>query len=241
MTLKSCLLIIYFLFTNSVFEARSIESKKFIKTEDYLIVQIEDRKIYIHPEIKNSAIKKDLMDLLKVKLFDVKRVLPEFSYEKIKDVSIWVDNGDFGCPGACYHPSKIWLAENGLNPDKEKSIQIGSPELFLEWTKQQPFMILHELAHAYHHQFLGYWNEDVNKAYERALDSGSYEEVLHWNGDTVRHYGLNNSQEYFAESTEAYFGVNDFYPFVRGELKVHDYEMYILINDLWNPIDDEAE
>ena len=72
-------LIIYFLFTNSVFEARSIESKKFIKTEDYLIVQIEDRKIYIHPEIKNSAIKKDLMDLLKVKLFDVKiRLTPQF-------------------------------------------------------------------------------------------------------------------------------------------------------------------
>ena len=130
MALKLCLLIIYFLFTNSIFEAESIKRQEFIKTEDYLMVQIDDRRVFIHPEIKNSPIKKDLLDLLRVKLFDVKRVLPKVSYEKIKDVSIWVDNGDFGCPGACYHPSKIWLLENGLNPDKEKSIQIGNPENF---------------------------------------------------------------------------------------------------------------
>ena len=28
-------------------------------------------------------------------------------------------------------------------------------------------------------------------------------------------YALNNPQEYFAEATEAFFGTNDFYPFVQ--------------------------
>jgi hypothetical protein len=42
--------------------------------------------------------------------------------------------------------------------------------------------------------------------------------------------------EYFAESSEAYFGTNDFYPFVRAELKAHDPEMFKLVGELWtNP------
>ena len=35
----------------------------------------------------------------------------------------------------------------------------------------------------------------------------------------VEHYAATNHKEYFAEATEAYFYKNDFYPFVRGELK----------------------
>ena len=38
-------------------------------------------------------------------------------------------------------------------------------------------------------------------------------------------YALTSATEYFAESTEAFFGTNDFYPFVRPELKEHDKEM----------------
>ena len=39
--------------------------------------------------------------------------------------------------------------------------------------------------------------------------------------------------EYFAESTEAFFGTNDFYPFVRAELKQHDPKMFDLLWKLW--------
>jgi len=60
-----------------------------------------------------------------------------------------------------------------------------------------------------------------------------YEKVLHWDGETVRHYALNNDQEYFAEATEAFFGTNDFYPFTRSELKRHDPKMFELLHELW--------
>jgi hypothetical protein len=40
--------------------------------------------------------------------------------------------------------------------------------------------------------------------------------------------------EYFAEASEAYFGTNDFYPFVRTELQRHDPEMYELLKRLWH-------
>jgi hypothetical protein len=57
--------------------------------------------------------------------------------------------------------------------------------------------------------------------------------VLHINGRPRRHYALNNDQEYFAEATEAYFGTNDFFPFVRAELEKQDPEMYRLLGEVW--------
>jgi len=39
--------------------------------------------------------------------------------------------------------------------------------------------------------------------------------------------------EYFAESTEAFFGANDFYPFVRAELQRHDPAMDRLLLRFW--------
>ena len=37
----------------------------------------------------------------------------------------------------------------------------------------------------------------------------------------------------FAESTEAFFGTNDFYPFTRAELKEHDPEMFKVLCEVW--------
>jgi hypothetical protein len=39
--------------------------------------------------------------------------------------------------------------------------------------------------------------------------------------------------EYFAETTEAFFSRNDFFPFTREELKQHDPEMEKLLEQLW--------
>ena len=95
-------------------------------------------------------------------------------------------------------------------------------------------MVLHELAHGYHHLVLGYDNKQVNEAYNQAVKEGGYESVLHINGQKRRAYALNNDQEYFAETAEAYFGTNDFYPFVRSELKEHDPRMFELHEQLWS-------
>ena len=44
---------------------------------------------------------------------------------------------------------------------------------------------------------------------------------------------MNNGKEYFAESTEAFFGKNDFFPFNKKELKDHDPKMHDLLIELW--------
>ncbi len=46
--------------------------------------------------------------------------------------------------------------------------------------------------------------------------------------------GLTNHKEYFAEGTEAFFNRNDFYPFVRAELKIHDPTLHDLLVEIWS-------
>jgi len=112
---------------------------------------------------------------------------------------------------------------------------------------RMPYLMLHELAHAYHDQVLGFGNSKIRIQYEAARDSGSYESVKRFTGRKIindKAYGMNNGKEYFAESTEAFFGKNDFYPFDKEELKNHDPKMHDLLIDLWGvsadtaPVDD---
>ena len=121
------------------------------------------------------------------------------------------------------------------NPDKARSIEIANARNFLIWTRQQPWMVFHELAHGYHHQFVeeGYENAELAAALISAKEEKLYDDVLHINGRRQRHYALTNPMEYFAEQSEAYFGTNDFFPFVRSELEHHDPRMFALLKQLW--------
>ena len=99
-----------------------------------------------------------------------------------------------------------------------------------------PYLLLHELAHAYHDKVLSFKNEAIKAAYEKAKASGTYDEVERFNGNDIvkdEAYAMTTPQEYFAELTEAYFGKNNFYPFNRNELKEHDPEGYAVIEKAW--------
>jgi aryl-alcohol dehydrogenase-like predicted oxidoreductase len=100
-------------------------------------------------------------------------------------------------------------------------------------SKPESFIVLHELAHAYHYQVLGFDNALIKTAFERARNCGSYEAVLRFDGKKEKAYALTNPQEYFAESTEAYFGRNDFFPFDREELQQHDPAMVKVLQEVW--------
>jgi dipeptidyl-peptidase-4 len=95
-------------------------------------------------------------------------------------------------------------------------------------------MLLHELAHAYHDRVLTFQHAGIQEAWREAKKSGIYDSVLRISGTKERHYALTDPQEYFAEGTEAFFGTNDFYPFVRAELQVHDPRLFRLLVEIWN-------
>jgi len=166
-------------------------------------------------------------------LYRIERVVPARAAAKLKTVVLWIEYDNPKARHAHYHPSAEWLKDSGYNVEKVKGVEFGAARNFLRSVRHQPWTVLHELAHAYHDQVLGWDQPKIMAAYGAAAKSGTYEKVLIWNGRIGRHYAMTNHKEYFAESTEAYFGTNDFYPFVKAELKRHDPKMYALLGDLW--------
>lgn len=167
-------------------------------------------------------------------LFRLTRIMPEEALEHLRSVPIWIELDNPFSNTCQYHPSRGWLEGNGYLPEKARCVELSNARSFLRVTQRnQPYVLLHELAHAYHHQHLGFEHAGVIHCYEQAKDEGLYEEVMFLHGRTVRHYALTDHKEYFAEATEALFGRNDFYPFVEGELKEYDPLAYALLVELW--------
>ena len=206
-------------------------------TSSYEKRQIRGWTVYVNRRLldghKETA--ENTLELLDAQLYDITRAVPEKPLGVLRSIPIWVEVEDELHPCACYHPDRKWLVEHGYNPEKTGSVEIANAATFLEWTKQQPSMVLHELVHGFHDRMPeGYKNPALVAAYERMKQSGSYESVLHWDGRRVRAYALNNPQEYFAELSEAWFGTNDYYPFVRSEVFEHDREMALLLHRIWH-------
>ena len=212
-----------------------VASGRYTPTADYTVQKIEGWKVLVNNQLLSghTRLAEDVLKLLKHQLYQITRVVPDKPLKELRRVPIWVEYKAPRHPCMCYHPSRQWLSEHDFNPEKERSVEIANAENFLKWTIDQPWMVMHELAHSYHRCVLGYDNTEVRKAYQKAVESKRYESVLHISGRSRRSYALNNDQEYFAESTEAFFGTNDFYPFVRSELQQHDPHMYRLLKKLW--------
>lgn len=203
--------------------------------EAYQTQELLGWTLRVHQDlIADQELHEQVMGEMHHQLFRITRVLPEAAVEKLRGVTIWIEMENPHSAAAQYHPNRRWLEDDGYLTEKAKCVEISHARRFLRTTKtSQPFVVLHELAHAYHDQELGFDQAEVIAAYESAKERGDYEEVLHINGREVRHYALTNHKEYFAEATEAYFGTNDYFPFVRGELRRHDPDMHALIGKLW--------
>jgi hypothetical protein len=193
-------------------------------------IRVEKKLLEDHPQLARKA-----LELAEIQLGDISWVLPPQRVEELRRVEIVLDFDRPGLKNMQYHPSRKWLKNNGHAEDLEKCVHIPQVQGFINLKKSntQPWVLLHELAHAWHDQYLSFGEEEVIKAFNSAKRSGEYEEVLHINGKLAQHYALTNHKEYFAEGTEAFFGTNDFYPFVKVELKKHDVVLYELLEKLW--------
>ena len=194
-------------------------------------VRVDDR-LLTGPD---EALGTRALRFLEGKLSDIRAVVPEDKVEKFQTVTIVLDltHGTLGAMQ--YHPSAGWLKANGYSPDLAKCVHLPrAADLPTRRNiNEQPWVILHELAHAYHDQVLGFEEPRIKEAYEKYRKSGRGEKTLLFNGKRVRHYALTNHKEFFAEMTEAYFGVNDFFPFNRAELKEAEPEILSLLSIIW--------
>ena len=202
---------------------------------------LEGWAIDVDPQLfqkENLEVREQAFKALANHLQRVEFIVPKDRLADLKKNRIWLELDNPNIKGMQYHPNRGWLLAHKHDPRLVKHVHIPQArELYSRrmWAKH-PYVVLHELAHGYHDQILSFDNPEVIQVFKNAEENGLYEKVLLYTGKKVRHYGLTNHKEYFAESTEAYLGVNDFYPFVRAELKEHDPQMFALLEKIWGPV-----
>lgn len=180
------------------------------------------------------------LKLLNSRLVAISTVVPEKALAKLRAVTIELDLDYGGLQSMQYHPDADWLKENGYSEKLAKCVHIPESQDFLSpfENRRMPWVVLHELAHAYHDQVLGFEEPRVLAAWKKFRDSGKYKSVLTSPGNMREHYGITDQKEFFAEMTESYFGSNDFYPFVAGELKQAEPAIFALMAEIWGPLPD---
>lgn len=202
--------------------------------EKYASREVEGWQLHIHPKVAENA---DLLDRvlkeISVQLHLVKLRVPAGPMAGMQKVPIWLEDVP-GRPAGQYHPSGDWLSKNGYLPVKAKAVEIQATAKLADVKRRQMNTLMHELCHAYHDRVLGFDNQEIRDAHQRALAGRKYDSVLFHDGNKVRHYALTNPNEFFAELSETYFGFNDFYPFVRAELKEFDPQSYELLERIWS-------
>jgi hypothetical protein len=203
--------------------------------DGYIEQDIDGFKVIVNENFfdSNNQLAQAVLGMLKEKFRDAIEVAPSKHHHFLSTVNFWVEEHDPEFRGMTYHPGIDWLLQHGRHPEKVESVEIYNATDFLQWEEDQPWFVLHELAHAFHHQIHTFEHPTVIDAYNNALNQGLYASVRHADGRIGRAYALTNRMEYFAELTEAYFGRNDAYPFVRSELKEYDILGYQAVETLW--------
>ena len=201
------------------------------------ILNIEGWTVYInkkdlaeHPEEMTIALEHFQWQLYQIRL-NTPPAAVTIMQEKIP---LWFE---YDTIDIAYH-RRGWLIENGYKPPAvEINAGFCRAKTFLNVALHQPWVVLHELAHGYDFLYLrlkeGQANDLIKNVYDKAIESGKYDNVLCRHASRTKAYGLNNPAEFWAENSEAYLGINDFYPFVRAELKDHDPDTYAALEKLW--------
>ena len=162
-------------------------------------------------------------------------LVPKAPLAELRTLGIWIEHEHPELSNMQYHPGRGWLEHRGYDPRLAKKVHIPRARALLSRAQllKHPAVVLHELAHAYHDQVLGFDDARVIQVFRAARAAKTYEDVLAHTGRRVRHYALTNHKEYFAEATEAYLYRNDFYPFVRAELQQVDPGGHALLESIW--------
>ncbi|HEV7281293.1 MAG TPA: metallopeptidase [Pirellulaceae bacterium] len=223
---------------DAVAEEKTESFPAYERSENFVEQSLEGWTLRVHKDLreKDRELGDRALEQARSHLLQVKTRVPAKLLPRLQAVTIWL-NVRPGEP-AVYHPSRGWLAEHGHNPDKAKCVEIPDANTYLRYSRDQQSILLHELAHAYHDQVLGFDESRIRERFETAKEAGLYDSVLRTSGKVERHYALSNEKEFFAEMTEAFLAANDFYPFVRPELRRHDPETYDLLVEIWEKGED---
>jgi hypothetical protein len=220
--------------------ARAAEAEKVPSSDDRFAVRnVEGWTVYVNREVRRQhadALDRTL-EHLRWELYQITLAVPPDAATNMQENNaIWIEYDEK--VRLSYHPSRQWLIDHGYTvPRGPESFMSLSVRTHVGDSYRHPFVVFHELAHGYDFHFIGngkrYGNDECEANYQRMMKTGTYEKVRIWDGRKGSHYGRTNRMEYWAESSEAYFAVNDIYPFVRAELREHDPTMARVVERYW--------
>ena len=172
----------------------------------YTISNIEGWKVYVnngllpggdHADVGATALKKLARHMVLVKSW-----VPDEPLAKLLKVGIWLEvdstRGPHGRTALYqYHPGLDWLRKMDFHPGKHKCVEYGRASSLVKADDRRAKTLLHELAHAYHDQILGFDEPEIMAAYKRAVEGTAY---------PPRDWVKSNHKEFFAGVTTRYFG-----------------------------------
>ena len=214
---------------------------------DYETIKLKGWTLLLNKQLKADKPKLTaaMLKLMGPQLQRVVDAVPTPALKHLKTVPIWLNPPYENIqPTAQYHASANWLKKNGRLQEMARSIEITNVDKFDFENTRMPYLLLHELSHAYHDQVLGFQNTKIREAFEAAETSGGYDDVDRFDGRKIikdKAYAMSNHKEYFAESSEAFFGKNDFFPFNREELTKHDPNMIDVLKEAWGVKDEDKK
>lgn len=195
---------------------------------------VQNFKIIVPEKLENTERLTKVLDTLSKQITKMQKVVPAKAFSFFEKIPIWIEYKKLNDGAVWYHPNKNWLLENGYTAEMEKSVEIKNIENFINWqVKDQPYILLHELAHAFHDFLPESQKVLITNCFKEAVASRKYESVPYIHGGNLKHYALTNESEFFAEMSEAYFGKNDYFPFNRADLKRYDLNTFNCIQKIW--------
>lgn len=212
-------------------------SHAYAPTSDYQAHAVNGFTVLVHRDVlAHPLIARRVLDEVGRQSEAIGRALPKEVLRWMQAVRIWVEWQARSDTAMVFHESGEWLRTHDHHPEKTGHVEISNTRHFLEWSAvDQPWMLLHELAHAYHVRVLGVEFAPIRNAYENARRAGLYTAVSHALETSPKAaYALRNEREYFAELSEAYLGENDFFPYTRDELKRYDPLGYAVVESAWH-------
>lgn len=205
---------------------------------DYLgfVIQVQTSALADHAAETNLALDKVKADLDAI-VNDYE--LAGDVLDSLRQIPFFIDWMTSISSPARFHASRNWLVNNGYILEKLNSIEISNVQSFLYFTElNSPNLLLHEIAHLYHLTTLTVHYEPIYEAFVNARETGLYNSVDYYSGNDIyvenrEALATTDQLNYFAELTEAYFGVNDYFPHHREQLREHDPQGFAVIEEVW--------
>jgi hypothetical protein len=183
------------------------------------------------------------LDVLELELKRIVAIMTPRAVKALQNVAIWVewDDVDKKSPltvAKYYGGSSLWALDQGKNPLKANNIEIlrmrRLTEIHQPKSKFQQCILLHEMAHAVHHQLFTWDDPLIKSAYKQAMERKLYDNVPSIAGRVGKAYAATNANEYFAELTCSYLDKGTYFPFTRDELKSYDPTGFKLMETVWS-------